>query len=150
MQSLLLATSRDPVCRFQPCRVYSKRSGPARTITQKSGSSSERSSPEQTARPQNESTSEYDPWTSFQRGKQGMEWSPLIRFVLLGSRALEPYATLLVRVALGLFFAISEGNKLLVARHSQAMYETLAAAKVPFPRLMTYLVSAVEFVGEVC
>jgi putative oxidoreductase len=27
------------------------------------------------------------------------------------------------------------------------MYETLAAAKVPFPRPMTYCVSAVEFVG---
>ena len=27
------------------------------------------------------------------------------------------------------------------------MYETLVAAKVPFPQLMTYFVSAVEFVG---
>jgi hypothetical protein len=87
-----------------------------------------RSNPEQLG-PEDESTSEYDFWTFFQKGKQVMEWSRLIRFVLLGSRALEPYATLLVRVALGLFFAISGGNKLFVARHTQAMYETLVAAK---------------------
>jgi len=105
-----------------------------------------RSNPEQLG-PQDESTSEYDPWTSFQKGKQVMEWSRLIRFVLLGSRALEPYATLLVRIALELFFAISGANKLFAARHTQAMYEMLVAAKVPFPQLMTYFVSAVEFVG---
>lgn len=63
---------------------------------------------------QYERTSEYDPWTSFQKGKQVMEWSRLIRFALLGSRALEPYATLLVRVALGLFFAISGGTSSLL------------------------------------
>ena len=76
-----------------------------------------------------------------------MEWERLIRFGLLGNTNLEPYAILLVRVALGLFFAISGGNKLFVASRTQAMYETLVAAKVPLPRLMTYLVSAVEFVG---
>ena len=76
-----------------------------------------------------------------------MEWERLIRFGLLGNANLEPYAILLVRVALGLFFAISGGNKLFVASRTQAMYETLVAAKVPLPRLMTYCVSAVEFGG---
>ena len=76
-----------------------------------------------------------------------MEWERSMRFVLLGSRALEAYAILAVRVALGLFFAISGANKLFVARRTQAMYETLVAANVPLPRLMTYFVSGVEFVG---
>lgn len=76
-----------------------------------------------------------------------MEWERLIRFVLLGSKDLEAYAILVVRVALGLFFAISGANKLFVARQTQAMYETLVAANVPLPRLMTYFVSGVEFVG---
>jgi len=76
-----------------------------------------------------------------------MEWERLIRFGLLGNANLEPYAILLVRVALGLFFAVSGGNKLFVASRTQAMYATLIEAKVPLPRLMTYLVSAIEFVG---
>ncbi len=76
-----------------------------------------------------------------------MEAERLIRFGLLGNANLEPYAILLVRVASGLFFAISGGSKLLVASRTQAMYETLVAAKVPLPRLMTYFVSLVELVG---
>ena len=46
-----------------------------------------------------------------------------------------------------MFFAVSGGNKLFVASRTQAMYETLVAAKVPLPRLMTYFLSAVEFGG---
>jgi putative oxidoreductase len=76
-----------------------------------------------------------------------MEWERLIRFVLLGGKDPEAYAILVVRVALGLFFAISGANKLFVPRRAQAMYETLVAANVPLPRLMTYFVSGVEFVG---
>ena len=76
-----------------------------------------------------------------------MEWQRLVRFVLLGSPELEAYAIFAVRIALGLFFAISGANKLFVAARTQAMYETLVAANVPFPRLMTYFVSSVEFVG---
>jgi putative oxidoreductase len=60
---------------------------------------------------------------------------------------LEQYAILVVRISLGLFFAISGANKLFAASRAQAMYETLLQAKVPFPHLMTYFVSAVEFVG---
>ena len=76
-----------------------------------------------------------------------MDWERLVRFVLLGSSDLEQYAILLVRVSLGLFFAISGANKLFVASSTQAMYATLVEAKVPFPHLMTYFVSAVEFIG---
>jgi len=46
---------------------------------------------------------------------QEMDWRCLVQFALLGSRELEPYAVLLVRVSLGLFFAISGANKLSVA-----------------------------------
>ena len=76
-----------------------------------------------------------------------MDWKRWVEFALLGSSGLEQYAILLVRVLLGLFFAISGANKLFVAGGRQTMYETLVQAKVPFPRLMTYFVSGVEFVG---
>ncbi len=76
-----------------------------------------------------------------------MDWKRLVQFALLGSSDLEQYAILLVRVSLGLFFAISGAKKLFVAGSAQTMYETLVEAKVPFPRLMTYFVSGVEFVG---
>ena len=76
-----------------------------------------------------------------------MDWKRLIQFALLGSSDLEQYAILLVRVSLGVFFAISGANKLFVAGSRRTMYETLVEAKVSFPRLMTYFVSGVEFVG---
>src|SRR5450631_494271 len=78
---------------------------------------------------------------------QEMDWKRLVQFALLGSSDLEQYAILLVRVSVGLFFAISGANKLFVAGSAQTMYKTLVEAKVPFSRLMTYLVSGVEFVG---
>jgi len=76
-----------------------------------------------------------------------MDSKRVLDFMLLGSPAWEQYAILLVRVSVGLFFAISGANKLFVAGKRQVMYETLVAAKVPAPQLMTYFVSAVEFVG---
>lgn len=76
-----------------------------------------------------------------------MDWKRWVQFALLGSIDLEQYAILLVRVSLGLFFVISGSNKLFVACSTQTMYETLVKAKVPLPRLMTYFVSGVEFVG---
>jgi putative oxidoreductase len=76
-----------------------------------------------------------------------MDWERWIRFGTLGSSDLQQYAILLVRVSLGLFFAISGGNKLFVASRRQAMYETLVQANVPFSHPMTYLVSVVEFLG---
>ena len=78
---------------------------------------------------------------------QEVDWNRLVQFALLGSSDLEQYAILLVRVSLGLFFAISGANKLFAAGSTQTMYETLIKAKVPFPRLMTYFVSGVEWVG---
>ncbi|MGH9431343.1 MAG: DoxX family protein [Terriglobia bacterium] len=76
-----------------------------------------------------------------------MDWKRLVQLALLGSSDLEQYAILLVRVSLGLFFAISGAKKLFVAGRTQTMYETLIKAKVPFPHLMTYFVAGVEFVG---
>jgi putative oxidoreductase len=78
---------------------------------------------------------------------QEMDWKRLAQFALQGSGDLEQYAIPLVRVSLGLFFAISGANKLFVAGGTQTMYETLIRAKVPFPHLMTYFVSGVEFAG---
>src|SRR6202035_3775310 len=77
---------------------------------------------------------------------QEMDWKRLVQFALLGSSDLEQYAILLVRVSLGLFFAISGANKLFVSGSAQTMYETLVKAKVPFPRQTAYFVSGVEFV----
>jgi putative oxidoreductase len=75
-----------------------------------------------------------------------MDWKRLIQFVLLGGRDLEQYAILLERVSIGLFFAISGGNKLFVAGGTRPVYETLVKANVPFPRQTAYFVSGVEFV----
>jgi putative oxidoreductase len=77
---------------------------------------------------------------------QQMDWKGLVQFALLGSSGLEQYAILLVRVSLGLFFAISGANKLFVAGGTKPVYETLVKAKVPFPRQTAYFVSSVEFV----
>ena len=75
-----------------------------------------------------------------------MDWKRLVQFALQGSSDLEQYAILLVRVSIGLFFAISGANKLFVAGGTKPVYETLVKAKVPFPRLTAYFVSGVEFV----
>jgi len=71
----------------------------------------------------------------------------LIQVALLGSSGLEQYAILLVRVSIGLFFAISGANKLFVAGGTKPVYETLVEAKAPFPRPLAYFVSGVEFIG---
>jgi len=76
-----------------------------------------------------------------------MDWKRLVQFALLGSSDWEQYAILLVRVSIGLFFAISGGNKLLVAGGTKPVYDTLVKAKVPFPRQTAYFVAGVEFIG---
>jgi putative oxidoreductase len=76
-----------------------------------------------------------------------MDWNRLVQFVLSGNSDWEQYAILLVRVSLGLFFAISGANKLFVSGGIKPVYETLAKAHVPFPELTAYFVSSVEFVG---
>ncbi|MGD0471145.1 MAG: DoxX family protein [Terriglobales bacterium] len=75
-----------------------------------------------------------------------MGWKWLVHFALQGNSDLEQYAILLVRVSIGLFFAISGGNKLFVAGGTKPVYETLVKAQVPFPRQTAYFVSGVEFV----
>jgi len=76
-----------------------------------------------------------------------MDWKSLVQFALRGSSDVEQYAILLVRVSIGLFFAISGANKLFVTGGTKRVYETLVQAKVPFPHQMAYFVSSVEFVG---
>jgi len=76
-----------------------------------------------------------------------MDWQRLVQFTLLGNSDLEQYAILLVRVSIGLFFAISGANKLFVAGGTKPVYETLVKAKIPFPHQTAYFVSGVEFVG---
>jgi len=76
-----------------------------------------------------------------------MDWNRLVHFALQGSGNLEQYAILLVRVSIGLFFAISGANKLFVAGGTKPVYDTLVKAKVPFPRMTAYFVSTVEFGG---
>ncbi len=76
-----------------------------------------------------------------------MDWKQLVQFALQGNSDLEQYAILLVRVSIGLFFAISGANKLFAAGGIKPVYDTLVQAKVPFPHLMAYFVSGVEFVG---
>jgi putative oxidoreductase len=76
-----------------------------------------------------------------------MDWKRFVQFALLGSSDWEPYAIVVVRVSLGLFFAISGANKLFTSGGRQTMFETLVEAKVPFPHVMSYFVPGVEFVG---
>src|SRR5271154_5855048 len=75
-----------------------------------------------------------------------MDWKRLVQFALSGSNDLEQYAILLVRVSLGLFFAISGAGKLFVAGGTKPVYDTLVKAKVPFPRQTAYFVAGGEFV----
>ncbi len=75
-----------------------------------------------------------------------MDWKRLVEFALQGSGDLEQYAILLVRVSIGLFFAISGANKLFVPGGTKPVYDTLVKAKIPFPRQTAYFVSGVEFV----
>ena len=76
-----------------------------------------------------------------------MDWKRLVQFALSGSSDLEQYTIVLVRVSIGLFFAISGGNKLFVDGGTKPVYETLVKAKVPFPQQTAYFVASVEFVG---
>ena len=76
-----------------------------------------------------------------------MDWKRLVQFALSGSSDWEQYAILLVRVSIGLFFAISGANKLFSAGGTKQVYDTLVKANVPFPRQTAYFVAAVEFVA---
>src|SRR5262249_34655633 len=80
------------------------------------------------------------------REEEVMKSNVLIRFILSGNRSLEEFAVVLARISLGIFFAISGANKLFVASQYKVMYETISGAGIPFPHVMTYVVSSVEFV----
>ena len=75
-----------------------------------------------------------------------MKADALMRFIVSGNRSLEEFAVLLARISLGIFFAISGGNKLFVASQYNLMYKTISNAGIPFPHVMAYFVSSVEFV----
>ena len=62
-----------------------------------------------------------------------MNWKQLVQFALQGSSDLEQYAILLVRVSIGLFFAISGANKLFVAGGTKPVYERSLRPKSRFP-----------------
>jgi len=74
-----------------------------------------------------------------------MDWKRWVQFALLGRSDWEEYAILVVRVSIGLFFAISGGHKLFVAGGTKPVYDTLVQAKIPLPHFTAYFVSAVEF-----
>ena len=76
-----------------------------------------------------------------------MDWKQLVQFALLGNGNVAQYAILLVRVSIGVFFAISGANKLFVAGGTKPVYDTLVQAKAPFPQALAYFVSSVEFIG---
>jgi putative oxidoreductase len=61
----------------------------------------------------------------------------------LGGRYRNP---VMVRVSIGVFFAVSGANKLFVAGGTKPVYDTLVKAKVPFPHQTAYFVAGVEFV----
>ena len=75
-----------------------------------------------------------------------MVWKRLVQFALQGSSDSEQYAILLIRVSIGLFFAVSGANKLFVGGGTKPIYDTLVKAKTPFPRQLAYFVAGVEFV----
>lgn len=75
-----------------------------------------------------------------------MDWKRLIQFALSGSGDLEQYAILLVRVSIGLFFAIS-GQTNYLSPAAPNCYETLVQANLLVPHQTAYFVAGVEFVG---
>jgi putative oxidoreductase len=70
----------------------------------------------------------------------------LTRFIFSGNRSLEEFVVLFARISVGAFFAISGANKLFVTDQYKIMFETIVGAGIPFPHVMTYFVSSVEFV----
>ena len=54
-----------------------------------------------------------------------MDWKRLVQFALLGSSELEQYAILLIRLSIGMFFAISRGQIVCRRRHETWMFSFL-------------------------
>ena len=74
-----------------------------------------------------------------------MDWKRIVQFALMGRSDWEQYAILLVRVSIGLFFAISGAYKLFASGGTKPVYDTLVQAKIPFPQFTAYFVSGAEF-----
>ncbi len=73
----------------------------------------------------------------------------LIEFILQGNRTWEWAPILLARVSLGLFFAVSGGNKLFVPERHDGLIETFIEAGIPFPEFMSVFLASVEFFGGI-
>ncbi len=73
----------------------------------------------------------------------------LIEFILQGNRTWEWAPILLARVSLGLFFAVSGGNKLFVPERQEGLIKTFIEAGIPFPEFMSVFLASVEFFGGI-
>ena len=71
----------------------------------------------------------------------------LISVVLQGDRKWEWAPFTLARVSLGLFFAVSGGNKLFTEKSRAALIETMVEAGIPFPEITSVFLASVEFFG---
>jgi putative oxidoreductase len=56
------------------------------------------------------------------------------------------FSLIIARVALGLFFLTTGYNKLFLEKNQQIMLETITSAGIPFPEVMSIIVSLFEFV----
>lgn len=72
------------------------------------------------------------------------EW---VAILLQGNKRWEWATILLARVSLGLFFAVSGGNKLFIAENHAGLVETLVEAQIPFPEFTSVFLAAVELFG---
>ncbi len=80
---------------------------------------------------------------------QNSKINQLIALILQGNRSWEWAPILLARVSLGLFFAISGGNKLFVPERHEGLIETIIEAGIPFPEFMAVFLASVEFFGGI-
>ncbi len=71
----------------------------------------------------------------------------LITLILQGNRKWEWAPILVARVSLGLFFAISGGNKLFLVEHREGLVKTMVEAGIPFPEFTAVFLASVEFFG---
>ena len=63
-----------------------------------------------------------------------MDWKRLVEFALQGSSDLEQYAILLIRVSIGLFFAISGAKQIVCRRrHETCLRDAGCRPKPRFP-----------------
>ena len=78
---------------------------------------------------------------------QHSRFNPLISLVLQGKRRWEWAPIFIARVSLGVFFAISGGNKLFSDHHREGLVKTMIEAGIPFPEITSVFLASVEFFG---